>query len=129
MRVILRCNRYARICDMLEALNFMSIKERIDFNVCILVYKIINGMCPNYLCNNIEFVQNEDVVTTRQRGNIYISRCKTREEQKMLLHDGFKMYNNLPNEIKREQRMQGFKKMLAQHIKGRERETAEILYN
>lgn len=29
MRIILRCNRRVRIMDMLEALHFMSIKERI----------------------------------------------------------------------------------------------------
>lgn len=34
----------------------------------------------------------------------------------MLLHDGFKMYNNLPNNIKREQRLQSYRRMLAQYI-------------
>lgn len=43
----------------------------------------------------------------------------------MLLHDGLKMYN-LPNEIKMEQRLQSFKKMLAQHIKQKERETINV---
>jgi hypothetical protein len=121
MRIILRCNRRVRISDMLEALHFISIKERIEYNVCLLVFKIINGMCPRYLCNKLESVQYEGAVNTRQRGNIYIDRCRTREEQKMLLHDGIKMYNSLPNEIKREQRIQSFRRMLSQHIKRRER--------
>lgn len=29
-KVILRCNRGAKVCDMFEALQFMSVKERID---------------------------------------------------------------------------------------------------
>lgn len=56
MRIILRCKKTVRISDILEALCFMSIRERIEYNVCVLVYKIINGMCPNYLSNQIELV-------------------------------------------------------------------------
>jgi hypothetical protein len=36
MRIILRCDRRERIVNMLEALQFMSIKERIEYNVCTL---------------------------------------------------------------------------------------------
>lgn len=48
---------------------------------------------------------NDNVINTRQKGNIYVERCKTNEEQKMLLHDGFKLYNSLPIEIKNELRL------------------------
>ena len=58
---------------------------------------------------------------TRKDENLCIDRCRTREEQKMLLHDGFRMYNDLPNEVKNEQTLSGFKKVLVQYIMGRER--------
>lgn len=120
MRIILRCNNRTKIEDMLEALHFMSIRERIEYNVCIFIHKMINGECPNYLKNKIELIGTEDGVQTRQRGNIHINRCKTREEQKMLLYDGIKMYNNLPNEIKMEERLRSFKKALVPYIRSRE---------
>lgn len=41
----------------------------------------------------------------------------------MLLYEGFKMYNNIPKEIKSEQRMHRFRRMLAQYIKGKERQS------
>lgn len=96
MRIILRCNRRIQILDMLEALCFMSIKERIEYNVCLLTYKMVNGLCPNYLCNEMKVLQGEGVRNTRQRSNIYINRCRTTEAGKMLLYEGFKMYNNIP---------------------------------
>lgn len=49
-------------------------------------------MCPKYLQNKIKVVQNKSEKETRQKGNIYIARCKTMEEQKMLYYEGFKMY-------------------------------------
>lgn len=81
MRIILRCNRRVKIVDMLEALSFTSIKKRIEYNVCMIVYKIMKGLCPKYLRNKVEVVQYEGV-GTRRVGNIYINRCKTSEEQK-----------------------------------------------
>lgn len=128
MRIILRCNRRVRILDMLEALCFMSIKERIEYNVCLLVYKIVNGLCPNCLCNEIKVLQGEGIINTRQRGKIYINRRRTTEAKKMLLYEGyymkgiFKMYNNLPVDIRSEENLQSFKRMLALYIKRKERE-------
>jgi len=124
MRIILRCNIRVRIKDMLEALQFMSVKERIVYNVCILIHKMVTGQCPSYLKNKIELVGTESGVQTRQRGTLLISRCKTREEQKILLYEGFKWYNNLPNEIKKESRLQSFRRALVPYIKNKEGELA-----
>lgn len=118
MRIILRCSRRERVVNMLEALQFMSIKERIEYNVCQLVYKIVHGICPEYLSRNSQTVQRRE---TRQRGNIYIDKCRSREEQKMLWHDGFKMFNDLPIEIKQQQNLCDFRRMLAQYIRERVR--------
>jgi len=54
---------------MLEALQFMSIQERIEYNVCQLVYKIVHGIYPEYLSDTNRIVHYRE---TRQRGNIYI---------------------------------------------------------
>jgi len=93
MRIILRSNYRTKIKDMHEALNFMSIRERIEYNVCILIHKMIMGECPNYLKNKVELVEMNRRVQTRQKDDIHISRCKTKENNKKMLHNGFKMYN------------------------------------
>lgn len=85
---------------MLEALYFMSIKERIKYNVC--QFKMVNNMCPIYLCKKLKFVQKVGAINTRQIGNLCIDGFKTNIAQKMLFYNGFKMYNEY-NEIKKEQ--------------------------
>ena len=71
---MLRCNYRTRIKDMLG----MSIKERIEYNVCILIHKVINGDCLDYfsflLKNEIEQVRRKERVQTRSEGNIHIKR-------------------------------------------------------
>jgi len=119
MRVILQCNYRTRVSDMLEALQFMSIKERIEYNTCIFVHKMVIGQCPNYLKNKIKVVGVNEGINTRQVGKLRIDRCKTREEQKMLLHDGFLMYNDLPAELKSEERLTDFRRALVPYIKSK----------
>jgi len=64
---------------------------------------MVNGDCPDYLKSEIEQVRREEGVQTKSKGNIHIKKCTIREGQKkMLLYNGFKMYNNLFNEIRKE---------------------------
>jgi len=102
MRIVLRCNRGVRTADILQALNFMSIKERIGFNVCLLIFKMINGRCPSYLRDRVNLVRYEEALATRRWDKVCIKRCKTSEQQRMLLHNGFKMFNDLPCEVRGE---------------------------
>jgi len=105
---------------MYEAQNFMSIRERIEYNVCILIHKMIMGEYPNYLKNKIKLGIDQRI-QTRQKGDTHINRCKTREKQKMLLHDGFRMYNLILNKIKNESRLQNFRRALVPFIRSRKR--------
>jgi len=54
---------------MLQALNFMSIKERIEFNVYLLIFKMINGQCPSYLRDRVNLVRYEEALATRRGKN------------------------------------------------------------
>jgi len=65
---------------------------------------MVNGECPTYLRNIIELVDKG--IISRQKDNIRIKRCRTIDEQKMLFYNGLIMYNNLPLEIKREEKFQ-----------------------
>jgi len=96
----------------------MSINERIENNVCLLIYKMINGSCPSYLRDKLDLVRYEGALTARRGDKVHIERRRTSEQQRMLLHNGFKMYND---EVRRERNLKCFRRLLVQHIKGRER--------
>jgi len=99
----------------------MSIYERIEYNVCLLVFKMINGQCPSYLRDKVKLVQYEGTLAARRGEKVYIEKCRTNEQQRMLLHNGFKMYNDLPRKVRREQDCKRFRRLLVQYIKERER--------
>jgi len=121
MRIVFKSNRTVRLIDILEELKFMSINERIEYNVCLLIYKMINGQCPSYLRDKVKLVEYEGALNARREDKVYIEKCRTSEQQRMLLHNGFKMYNDLPCEVRREQNLKCFQRLLVQYIKGRKR--------
>jgi len=95
MRVILQCNRYTKVEDMLEALQFMSVRQRLRYNICIFIYKILNDLLPTQLRDRLQIVGNECTRETRQTGNIEFQFRKTKSAQKSLFYEGIKMYNAL----------------------------------
>ena len=86
-----------------------------------MIFKIKNGLCPKYLCNTIENRCKEGMMQTRNKDNLHINKCKTREEQKMLLHDGFKLYNSLPSDVKKEQNLYSFKKKIVSYLRTKDK--------
>ena len=49
MRVILRCNIYTRVNDMLKVLGWMNVYNYIEFNVLMFIHKIKLHVVPPYL--------------------------------------------------------------------------------
>jgi len=63
------CNEnYTKIEHMQQALQF--VKQRLYYNVCIFIYRILNNMLA--LRNRIEIVEGDSERQTRQAGNIRI---------------------------------------------------------
>jgi hypothetical protein len=51
MKIILECHHRTHIADRLKALNWLSISQRLHFNICCLMWKIIHKQVPSYLEN------------------------------------------------------------------------------
>lgn len=116
MRVILQCNRYTKVEDMLDALKFMSVRQRLRYNICIFIFKILSDMLPTQLKDRLQIVGREGTRETRQAGNIEIQFRNTKSAQKGLFYEGIKMYNALPAEIKNCDRLELFRRRLKAHI-------------
>jgi hypothetical protein len=116
MRIILQCNRYTKVEHMLQALQFMSVRQRLCYNVGVLIFKILNNLAPMMLSNRLEMVGRGCDRQTRQAGNIVIIFRRTRSAQKSLFYEGIKMFNSFPTEIKHCDRIESFKRLLKVYI-------------
>lgn len=80
MRIILQSDRHTKVEGMPQALQFISIKQRLYYNVCIFIFKILKNML------------------------------------KSMFYEGVTLYNTLPAEIKRYERIVPFKRKLKAYI-------------
>lgn len=116
MHVILQCKRNTKVEDMLQALQYMSVRQRLHYNVCIFIHKMLKGLMPEELRNRIEIVGDGCDRETRQKGNIVLHLCRTSGAKKSIFYNRVKMYNNLPLEIRQCERLEIFKRVLKNHI-------------
>lgn len=90
MRAILKCNRFVPIQQMLDALGFMTVKERMVYNVCLFVHKMVYGRMPQYLLREVELdIKNVHKYNTRQEGKLQIKYCRTNTGQKSIKYKGY----------------------------------------
>ena len=81
-----------------------------------LYLKKKNNMLPNYLFNKIVYVSDVQPYQLRNRGDFRLPFLSTSRSQNILFHKGFTL-NNLPNELKVENNVIIFKKMLISYVK------------
>lgn len=117
MRAILGCNRYTPVKDMLDALCFLNVKQRMVFNVCIMVHKIVMGIGPMYLNCLVRKVGDKHNYDTRRRKEIQIDYCRTKIAEKTLMYKGIQWYNTLPECLKEELHLVNFKRELSKYVK------------
>ena len=101
---------------MLQAVQFMSVRQRLYYNVCIFIYKAVNGRLPKELKNKLQIVGSRSSRVTRQAGDIVVKFRRTRSAQKSMYYEGVNMYNALPTEVKNHERIEQYKQMLKQYI-------------
>lgn len=115
MRIILRVDRYTPIRCMLDALCFLSIEERVQFNVCVFVYKMTNNLMPEYL-NRIA-VNYDHRYSTRYKNRLMIQRTRTKTADKSINMTGFSLFNKLSKVTKEAKNLVIFKKLLREELK------------
>ena len=94
----------------MSKLKWQSVEERMKYQKCILIFKIINHLSPPYLDSYVS--RRQVLYSTRYAVNspLFILKCKTDFKMKTLAVSGAKLYNKLPCNIQNCKSLQSFKK-------------------
>lgn len=117
MRLILKCSKYTHIKDMLSALNFQSVKQRIIFNTLVLIFKIKNQLLPNYLNSILKLNSDVHERSMRRRSQFRLPLFLRSRSQNSVFYRGLKLFNELPDEIRRCVNLMQFKKSCSIYVK------------
>lgn len=100
MRLILGCNRYTRIADMLECLEWLKICDLLEYQTLIFIYKINSGTMPLYFDKYKVYCRDKHGYDTRGRNNLYIRTASKNIGYNSLFVKGFIRFNELEDSIK-----------------------------
>lgn len=117
MRCILKCNRYTPISVMLDSLQWLNIKQRLEMNTLCFVQKMKMGNAPEYLCENIKYVGEVQPYELRNSENFRLQRTTSTAMQRSLFYKGLKLYNKIPYDLKTERNYYVFKRQCVNFVK------------
>lgn len=109
MRVILKCDYRTPRKFMLNALDWLSIEQKIMLNVIVMVFKMKNKNVPKYLYEQISYVGENQERMLRNRNNFKLPNAKTENTRNSIFYLGLKLYNELPDKIKKIESLPLFK--------------------
>ena len=117
VRIIIYCHSWDDITPHLKTLHWLPIHLRIKYKILLLTYKALNGLAPAYLRNLLVFratpysLRNEakkDLDTPKTRMKTYGDRAFSAAAPIL--------WNGLPDEIRSETELPGFKSKLKTHL-------------
>ena len=93
----------AHVSGLLRQLHWLRVQQRIDYKLCLLVYKARHGMAPGYLSELCRPVaDNPSQIKTRSatRGNLNIPSTDTKFGDRAFATAGMRAWNRLPAAIR-----------------------------
>lgn len=113
MRIILCCDRYPRIRDMLNTLNWININISIQLQVAILIYKITHNLMPEYLIELMPSVANVHEHNTRHRHDQYLPLVSKSGTMNSIFYNGVRLYNSILVNVRNVASLRIFKNLIS----------------
>lgn len=117
MRLILRCDRLTPRQNMLDCLQWMSVRQRVEYNTLVFVFRVTRGMTPQYLTNTVIYGRDIHRYDTRRAGDLRLMNCKKACTQNSLFYKGYSLYNQLPEAVKRSNNLREFKRLCKERVR------------
>ena len=96
----------------------MSLKDRIEYHTCVMVYKALNNQAPEYISDLLNISTNNHTQQLRSEAHnmLCVPRSHTSLYDKSFSISAPKSWNNLPSELRQLQTLGTFKRSLTKSI-------------
>ena len=109
--------KYDHVSPIFEKLKWLKIKTRFMYSICLLIFKSINNIIPEWVFSLSTIRENrENRVNTRHQNNLFIPRVTTDTGARNIMILGPKLWNQLPHNITNCQSINLFKSRLMQYL-------------
>ena len=116
-RVITQWRKYDHITPVLVDLQWLPIKQRIDFKIILLTYKALNGLAPTYQREQLVLHSPTRTLRSKENHELTSLRCRLENFGKMSFAAAAPvLWNDLPLHIKRPPSADIFKSRIKTHL-------------
>ena len=119
-RIALNVDHTISSAKIYAKLKWVPISDRWDYHISTLMYKIVNGSAPEYLCNEFSLAREVHSYRTRNAvgNNLCPPRPRTGAGKKSFHFVGTQIWNNLTPSVKHAGNLNGFKTLYWKNING-----------
>ena len=97
--------------ELVRSLKWQTLKDRRKFHLATLMYKCVNGLAPNYLCDQINLLSDINTYQTRSTNSLDVLMPAVNREifKKSFAFNGALIWNSIPDFIRRSENVLQFK--------------------
>ncbi len=102
--------------DVLSSLKWFYVTERVFYHQCILVYKCLNDLAPEYLCQQFQYPTHCHETRYSTQKNLVIPKCNLCTGQRAFSYKGAQAWNSLTDTTRKSLSLASFKTNLVKEI-------------
>ena len=117
-RIVFQVPRRSSTTPLLKSLHWLPIKKRIQFKTLLYIFKALNGLSPDYLCDCITIYvpQRKDLRSNMDKNRLVIPRSNKWIGDGSFGVSGPTFWNQLPQHIRLSPTVDAFKRNLKTHL-------------
>ena len=120
-RLICGCSKFSRITPLLKDLHWLPVRQRISFNILLIVYKALRGQTPSYITELLNLKSNQHTHNLRSSLDTLLLQIPSYKTKVTLGDRAFacaapKLWNKLPLDIRKSSSVNVFKSKLKAHL-------------
>lgn len=116
-RIVTGLTRSVSIENLMSEIGWLPLSDRRKFQKLVIMFKMYNGIAPEYLCNLLPPLVNERTTYNLRSGeNISLLRKRTEVFSRSFIPSGIELWNNLPQSIRSVNTVEIFKSKLKENM-------------
>ena len=114
-RLVVRCHGCEHIIPVLMKLNWLPVKQRVQYIILLLVFRAQHRLAPPYITDLLE-QRATRVLRSTTNNDFYVPPSRSRYGDRIFSVAGPRLWNSLPAEMKKTCCLVTFKRLLKTHL-------------
>ena len=116
-RVVTQTRKFDHITPVLKQLHWLKVPFRIQFKICVFMFKCLHNMAPKYLCELVHLKSTTRTLRSNRKTLFNVPKTKNVTcGDRAFAVVGPKLWNELPEEVQNCAELSMFKTMLKTHL-------------